>query len=151
LIVLDTSVALAFMNRRDAAHARVREWMEGVDEELCTTPLIVAELDHLLSSQGGASAANALRDDLDRGAYAVEWWPSAIHETIAAARRYESMELGLADASLLALAARHGTLEIATLDERHFRALRPLSGKAGAFTLMPADDPARSRGRSSCR
>lgn len=151
MIVLDTSVVLAFMNRRDAAHARVSEWMEGLDEELCTTPLIVAELDHLLSSVGGAAAAGALREDLDRGAYAVEWWPSAIHETIAAARRYESMELGLADASLMALAARHETREIATLDERHFRAPRPLSGKADAFTLLPADAPGRPGARSSRR
>ncbi len=149
MIVLDTSVALAFMNRRDADHTRVREWMEGLDQELGTTPLILAELDHLLTSLGGAPAASALRDDLDRGAYTVEWWPSAIHETIAAARRYESMELGLADASLMALAARHETREIATLDERHFRALRPLSGKADAFTLLPADAPGRPGGRSS--
>jgi uncharacterized protein len=141
LIVLDTSVVLAFMNSRDAAHAGVREWMEELDEELATTPLILAELDHLLTSYGGAPAARALREDLDRGAYAVEWWPSAIHETIAAARRYESMELGLADASLIALAARIGTCDIATLDERHFRALRPLAGKAEAFTLLPADAP----------
>jgi uncharacterized protein len=151
LIVLDTSVALAFMNRRDAAHACAREWMEGLDEELGTTPLIVAELDHLLTSYGGAAAARALRDDLDRGAYAVEWWPTAIHETIAAARRYESMELGLADASLLALAARYETRDIATLDERHFRALRPLSGKADAFTLLPADAPGRSGSSASRR
>ena len=151
MIVLDTSVVLAFMNRRDDAHARVRDWMEGLDEELGTTPLIVAELDHLLCSHGGAAAARALREDLDRGAYAVEWWPSAIHETIAIAQRYESMELGLADASLMALARQHGTHEIATLDERHFRALRPLSGKADAFTLLPADAPPRSGGLSSRR
>jgi predicted nucleic acid-binding protein len=29
LIVLDTSVVLAFMNRRDANHEIVRDWMEG--------------------------------------------------------------------------------------------------------------------------
>jgi len=127
------------MNRRDADHARVRAWMEGLREELGTTPLIVAELDYLLSCHGGAPAARALRDELDRGAYTVEWWPSAIHDTIAAARRYESMELGLADASLIALAARQATVEIATLDERHFRAVRPLSGGGAAFTLLPAD------------
>jgi uncharacterized protein len=152
LIILDTSVVLAFMNRRDAAHERVREWMTELDEELCTTPLIVAELDHLLSRQAGAAAARALRRDLDSGAYPVEWWPAAIHETIAAARRYESMELGLADASLMALAARHDTHQIATLDERHFRALRPLCGQSDAFTLLPADAPSvRSSARAPGR
>ena len=102
------------------------------------TPLIVAELDHLVSRQGGPDAARALRHDLDRGAYLIEWWPTAIHETIAVAKRYESMELGLADASLVVLAAHLQTTDIATLDERHFRTLKPLSG-GKAFTLLPAD------------
>ncbi len=127
------------MNRRDADHVIVREWMGQVDDALSTTPLVVAELDHLVLAAGGSGAASALRDDFDRGAYQVEWWPAALEDTIAAARRYESMELGLADASLIALAAHLGTTKIATLDERHFRVVRPLGGRATAFTLLPTD------------
>ena len=36
------------------------------------------------------------------------------------------------------LAERYGTRDILTLDERHFRALRPLTG-AGHFRLLPTD------------
>ncbi len=126
------------MDRRDADHEHVREWMKAQEEELITTPLVVAELDHLVLRQGGPAAARALREDLDSGAYLVEWWPTAIHETIAHAKHHESMELGLTDASLLALAARLQTTRIATLDERHFRALQPASG-TDVFTLLPAD------------
>lgn len=103
-------------------------------------PLVLAELDHLVLGQGGSTAARALRDDFERGAYLVEWWPSALHETIAAAQRYESMDLGLADASLVALSAHMETTRIVTLDERHFRALRPLTGRGGNFTILPADE-----------
>jgi predicted nucleic acid-binding protein len=138
LIVLDTSVVLAFMDRGDAEHELVRGWMEDQGEELATTPLIVAELDHMVYRQGGPVAARGLHDDFDSGAYTVQWWPAAIHESIAVARRNEKMALGLADASLVALAARLKTTAIATLDERHFRSIRPLSG-ADAFTLLPAD------------
>lgn len=42
------------------------------------------------------------------------------------AERCADTDLGFADASLVALAERIGTIEIATLDERHFRAVRPL-------------------------
>lgn len=49
MIVLDTSVAVAFMNRRDDYHERAAGWMESVGEDLFTTPLIVAEIDHLVS------------------------------------------------------------------------------------------------------
>lgn len=126
------------MDRDDANHPLVDDWMRTQEDELVTTPLVVAELDYLIARQGGAKATRILREHFERGAYQVEWWPTAIHETIAIARRHESIELGLSDASLLALASRLQTTDIATLDERHFRALRPLSG-GDAFTLLPAD------------
>lgn len=108
------------------------------ERDLVTTPLIVAELDHLVRRRGGHQRVRELREDIGVGAYQVEWWPRAVHETIAIASRYESMELGMSDASLVALAAHLQTTTIATLDERHFRALRPLAG-GDAFTLLPAD------------
>ncbi|HSZ69980.1 MAG TPA: PIN domain-containing protein [Solirubrobacteraceae bacterium] len=140
MIVLDTSAVLAFMDRRDANHDAVRDWMREQTQELITTPLVVAELDHLVARQGGPRATKALREDLNSGAYLVEWWPGAMRETIALATRHESMELGLTDASLLALAARMQTVSIATLDERRFRVCKPSAG-GGAFTLLPADAP----------
>jgi|SRR5271163_2436525 len=51
-------------------------------------------------------------------------------------RRGADNGLGLADASLVALARRLDTIDIATRGERHFRAVRPLAaGKA--FRLRP--------------
>ena len=136
MIVLDTSVVVSFMNRGDRDHERVASWMETVGEDLFTTPLIVAEIDHLVSRGGGLDAALAFYKDLRSGAYLVEWWADAVAESVTAAR--ENAGIGLADASLLALAARLRTTRVATLDERHFRATQPLTGEA-AFVLLPAD------------
>ncbi len=127
------------MDRHEKQHERVREWMESESDELCTTPLVLAELDYLVPKQGGPAAARALREDFRDGAYTVEWWRSALRETIATASLYESIDLGLTDASLIALAAHLETTRVATLDERHFRAVRPLSDDATSFTLLPAD------------
>lgn len=129
---------LAFLDRGDANHELVSAWMRAQEDELVTTPLVITELDHLVAHKGGRKATSVLYEDVERGAYLVEWWPSAIHETVAVAKRYESIALGLTDASLVVLAAYLQTTTIATLDERHFRALKPLSG-ADAFTLLPAD------------
>lgn len=138
MIVLDTSVAVAFMNRRDDDHERVVEWMDMVREDLITTPMIVAEIDHLVSRDGGPSAVLAFYGDLESGAYVAEWWPEAMSESVDAAKKYQSLGIGIADASLLALAARLETTRIATLDERHFRVVKPLTGES-AFTILPAD------------
>lgn len=138
MIVVDTSVILAFMNSADAHHAEVGAWLESEPDDLATTPLIVAEADHLIAARGGSGATTAFRADLSRGAYLVEWWPGAMIAAVGIAERYADMGLGLADASLVALAEHVQTTAIATLDERHFRAVRPLYG-GDAFRLLPRD------------
>jgi predicted nucleic acid-binding protein len=51
--------------------------------------------------------------------------------------RYGDLRLGLADASVVVIAGAARTTRVLTLDERHFRPVRPLWGEA--FTLLPAD------------
>lgn len=138
MVVVDTSVILAFMNSTDAHHPAVSNWMATEAQDLATTPLIIAEADHLVAARGGRQALRALRKDLAAGAYMVDWWPEAMGAAVRVAERYSDMSLGLADASLVVLAERLGTVRIATLDERHFRAVRPLTG-ASAFHLLPQD------------
>jgi predicted nucleic acid-binding protein len=48
------------------------------------------------------------------------------------------LDTSVIDASLVALAARVGSIAIATLDERHFRAVAPLAS-GPAFRLLPLD------------
>ncbi len=138
MIVIDSSAILAYMNSQDTHHGVVRTWLEGEQRPLVTTPMVVAEVDHLVSSRGGAAAAAAWRADLAAGAYIVEWWPAALPAAVRVADRYATMNLGLTDASLVVLAERLAVVDVATLDERHFRAVRPLAG-ALAFRLLPAD------------
>ena len=106
MIVVDTSIVVAYMNAADDRHAAVAGWLDRADDDLTTTPLIVAEVDHLVDARGGPTARRALHRYLAAGAYLVEWWSGAI--------------------------------AIATLDARHFRAVRPLAG-GKAFRLLPAD------------
>jgi predicted nucleic acid-binding protein len=138
LIVVDTSAIIAYMNSADRHHAQVAEWLAAEPDDLTTTPLIVAEADHLAGARGGASATKALRVDLVAGAYIVDWWPEALAASVRVAERYADAGLDLADASLVVLAQRCETVVIATLDERHFRAVRPLAG-GSAFRLLPCD------------
>ena len=133
-VVLDTSIVVALMRARDADHARVRAWLQTLDDDLVTSPLAVAEMDHVAAGLGEAFT-RGLWDDLHSGAYAVRWWADAMVETIAIARRHPA--IGLTDASLVALAGRLRTDRIATLDLDHFRTLTTPDGDA--FVLLPAD------------
>jgi uncharacterized protein len=138
VIVIDTSVIYALLDRRDRLHRQAASWYRGVDEDVATTPLVLAEVDHLAMTRAGARATRAFRRDVRAGAYAVEWWAEAADLSAEIADRYHDAELGMTEASLVALAERIGTTRVATFDERHFRAVRPLSG-GDAFIVLPVD------------
>ena len=138
MIVLDTSVIYALLDASDQRHRQAFDWYDSLDDELVTTPLVLAEADHLAATRGGPRALRAFRADIRSGAYLVEWWPTAAIEAVEVADRYADLGIGLTDASLIVLAGRVGSVDIATFDERHFRAVVPLEG-GDAFRLLPLD------------
>jgi predicted nucleic acid-binding protein len=133
-VVLDTSIVVALMRARDTHHDRVRRFVETLDDDLVTSPLAVAEMDRVAAGLG-PDFSRGLWADLASGAYGVRWWADAMVETIAIAESHP--EIGLTDASLVALAARLRTDRIATLDLEHFRSLITPDGQP--FVLLPAD------------
>lgn len=76
-------------------------------------------------------------EEVATGAYRLE--PFAADDVRRAAEVIEQYRglLGLADASLVVLADRGGTTRLLTLDERHFRTVRPFAG--GSFDLLPGN------------
>jgi uncharacterized protein len=136
-VVLDTSVVVALVVADEPDHEDVRRWISEVDDDLITTPLALAEIDHVVERRAGWVVLTRVWQDFDRGAYQVRWWADALQETLRIVRTEQRMNLGIVDASLVALAERLGTDRIATLDHRHFRTLTLRSGKH--FTVLPAD------------
>ena len=138
MILLDTSGLLSAIDGSQRYHAECRAILERSTAPGLLSPFVLAELDYLLARHVGAAAQSALLDEVARGAYRLE--PFAA-EDIATARsvirRYADLRIGLADASLVVLAERHGTKDILTLDERHFRALR-IRGRQ-RFRILPSD------------
>ena len=133
-VVVDTSFVVELYNRRAPRWPDVDRWNHLNEDELFTTPLAIAEMDHLVPRRGGKPARQALWRNLDAGALTVRWWADAMDETLVIARKRP--EIGLVDASLVALANRLRTDRIATLDD-HFRTLKSRNGKP--FTILPTD------------
>ena len=138
MIVLDTSGLLAALDAGQRQHEQARQVLEDDSGPLLLSPFVLAELDHLLLGRVGAQAERALLDEVAAGAYDLV--PFGAEEVATAAQligRHAELQIGLADASVVVTAAAAQTTRLLTLDERHFRAVRPLWGKA--FTLLPAD------------
>lgn len=138
MILLDTSGLLAALDASQHQHAPCRAALEAATGPLLLSPFVLAELDYLLMRHVGARAQAALLDEVVRGAYRLE---NFTEDDIARAgeimRRYGDMQIGLADASIVVLAERHGTADVLTLDLRHFQALRV--GGRKRFRIFPVD------------
>ncbi|MDE3111562.1 MAG: PIN domain-containing protein [Chloroflexota bacterium] len=138
MLVLDSSGIIALLDSLAPSHARVAELLLAERGPRYLSPFVMHEIDHLVASRVGSAAALRFHDDVARGAYELAPLDrSDVGTAVGVMRRYADMRLGLADASIVVLAARYRTSRILTLDERHFRAVLPLQG--GAFTILPAD------------
>lgn len=134
LAVVDTGPLYAAVDEDDADHARCRAVLEDSTHRLVIPALIVAEVTYLIGTRLGADVeARFLRSlaRLDVEAPAPEDW-TRIAELV---ERYGDFPLGGIDASVIALAERLDVETIATLDERHFRAVRPKHRRA--FRILP--------------
>ncbi|HET9692942.1 MAG TPA: PIN domain-containing protein [Steroidobacteraceae bacterium] len=138
MILLDTSGLLSAIDGSQRHHAECVAALAKASPPLLLSPFVLAELDYLLSRHVGTDAQLALLEEVARGAYQLEPFGAV---DVAAARaildRYASLRIGLADASIVVLAEKHGVREILTLDERHFGALRTRDRKR--FKLLPLD------------
>ena len=135
-MIVDTSALLAFFDRDEPDHAAVTTVLDGATEPLVASPYVVAELDYLVASRLGVSAELAVLRELAGGAWDLAAFGT---EDLAQARavvdRYADQAIGLADASIVILAARYQTRTVVTLDRRPFGVLRPIEG--GSFTIRP--------------
>ncbi|WP_205695935.1 PIN domain-containing protein [Conexibacter sp. SYSU D00693] len=136
-VVVDTSYLLALANAGDDHHEAARDWLAVADDDLVTSPLVVAQVEAVLHRLGGPAAAEAFWEDLDAGAYVVRWWADALTESIAIARAGREVVVDLVEASLVAVAARARTRHIATFRTEALRRLTTAQGEP--FVLHPTD------------
>jgi hypothetical protein len=135
-VIVDTSALLAFFDTDEPDHGAVAAVVETATEPLVISPYVLAELDYLVGSRLGVSAELAVLRELAGGAWDLAAFGT---EDLAEARtvveRYADQSIGLADASIVVLAARYQTRTVVTLDRRHFGVVRPIDG--GTFRILP--------------
>ncbi len=146
-LLVDAAPLVALADRRDPWRDAVRDVLSEEPGVIVVPAPVAAEADYLLGHRIGRSARLAFLDDLAAGRFGVECVePGEYPEIVRLERTYADLDLGLADSSIVVLAARLRTRRLLTFDARHFRAVRPLQG--GTFRLLPEDrDGGSSRGR----
>ena len=139
MIVLDTTGLLAAIDASQRDHRPAATALRSAGPPRLLSPFVLAELDYLLSTRVSTAAAGALLGEVAAGAYQLE--PIDAEDVAACVdviERYHGLAFSIADASVVVLAARHGTHDLLTLDERHFRPVAALDGRP--FRILPADE-----------
>ncbi|MBI2683845.1 MAG: PIN domain-containing protein [Actinobacteria bacterium] len=135
MLIVDTGVLVAAADESDRRHADCAAVLAG-DGPFVTTAMVIAETAYLLERELGPVAEAALYTTIVDGDLRIETlalhdW-ARIRELI---ETYANLALGGTDASLIAIAERLDVTDIATLDARHFRIVRP--AHRDAFDLVP--------------
>jgi uncharacterized protein len=98
---------------------------------------VITEVCYLVRIRLGIRAELLFLGDLASGAFSIESVAATDwYRVIELVYPYRNFLLGTVDATVVACAERLGISDIATLDHRHFRAVRPTH--VNAFTLLPS-------------
>lgn len=136
MLVTDAAVFVAAADDNDPDHQACADLVETTDQDLVTTGLVLAEAAYLIERQLGPFAEAQFYRSVASGDIHVEPLTASDYERIAELiDKYADLPLGGADASLVAITERFGVVELATLDHRHFRVVRPRH--TAALDLLP--------------
>ncbi len=136
-MILDTGAVINGFTADSHYHEECLEALDSAEIRVLS-PVSLCEIDYVMTSRFGVRAAAKLLTRLAEPDFEVAPFGAAdLDAAVDVIRQYEDLNVGLTDASLVVLAKRYKTDEILTLDQRHFRAMRSLSGRP--FKLLPFD------------
>lgn len=131
MLVLDTGVLLAALDREDPGHGPCVELVTASAGPLVVPAPVLTELDHLLARRSKSDLWMSFVEDLAAGAYVLH--QLSAEDVVAAARlqaRYADLRIGFVDAAVFHTCVELGATTVATLDRRRFSALRTGDGRA---------------------
>ncbi len=140
IVVADTSGLIAAIDTDSPEHEGARSVVDHASTVL-VPPVVLAELDHLVTRRFGRGVAANLMDEIIRQAESGRFivTPLAV-DALRAARAVQARydDLDLTDAVITVVARDNYTNAVLTLDRRDFRAIRPLTDDK-AFRVLPDD------------
>lgn len=137
-LILDTGPLYAALDRSDADHAACRSLLESANEPLVIPAPVLVELEYWIHARLHPGVLSAFLEDIMAGAFHVEDLELGDYRRIRElCDRYADFDIGFVDAAVLAVVERLEEGKLATLDDRHFRAIRPRHVES--LRLLPKD------------
>lgn len=136
MILVDTGPVVAAAFEKDPDHALCVETLGRAPGPLVMSPFVATEVCYFLGSRSSPAAESAFLRSLAVGTFElVDLMSEDLRRSAELVEHYADLPLGAADASVIALAERLEITTVLTLDQRHFRVVRP--NHIHAFELLP--------------
>jgi len=136
MLVVDAGPLVAAAATGDRNHERCVELLSQATPPLIVPALVVTEVAYFLGDRIGPQAELAFARSLRDGELHAEPVEPPDWARIAdLVDQYDDLPLGIVDASVVAACERLGVQALATLDRRHFTAVRPRH--RDSLTLLP--------------
>lgn len=134
-VLLDTGIVYAYYDRNDRWHAAAASLLSSETGGLLLPAPVVPEVDHLLGARLGREARRVFyRGLVDASFLLVDLAQERIARVEEIDRQFADLDLGYADAAIVALSESLGVSRVATADRRHFDPL----ARAFRLELVPA-------------
>jgi predicted nucleic acid-binding protein len=127
--LIDTGPFVAYVDRTDAAHARIAASLDAFAGQLVTTSAVVTEVMYFLSDTAGGPLAFAELLLASGSRIADSGDPAQILAAARLMEKYADTPMDFADATLVLLGGHLAVFDILTLDRRGFSAYRTPKGK----------------------
>jgi predicted nucleic acid-binding protein len=133
-LILDTSGLLALADSNSRKHKQAEQVAEQYSDWLISAA-ILAEVDYMLSSRLGNQSTLTLMQSISDGEIIVEsYLPQDVRYCIEKTKKYNTLNLGLADCAVMALSERLHIPTIFSLDN-HFNIVKPSAFKQFVLPL----------------
>lgn len=126
----------ALADQSDAWHVRCARFLESNRGNLIVSCAVIPEACYLLNNYLGASAEAAFLRSLSFGEMIVDHFANEdLSRCAELMKKYENLNLGFVDASVVAMCERRKIFDILTTDRKHFSVVRPKFDEP--FQLFP--------------
>jgi len=132
VLTLDTSAIVSLVDARQTFHHEVKVALEADRGPFLVPAGILSELMYILERRIDMTVADAVLADLQAGAFTLDCGEDDVPRIRELLVRYRDLELGFADASVIACAERNGGV-VVTVDRRDFDVV----AREGRISVLP--------------
>ena len=135
-VILDTGIAYALADKKDAWHSRSVDFLLSFKGRMIIPSTVIPEACYLLNKYLGQESEITFINSLINRELRLEHFNMVdLTRCLEILSKYNDINLGLVDASLIAIAERLKIDKFLTTDRRHFSVVKP--SHCDAFTLLP--------------